>query len=221
MATTPPFTGPSPAGVWQLRIRALTPLQDCAAAEIRVERGDTPDGFRGHGRQSCLIHPAFRRHDDERWRLEEDDPVCPIKRLGTISDIAMSERAVVVTGYRAADGRLSDFSAARSKLMRHNAASPRQPSLAAVAEDSAARPSVLAAGNLSGSLRALRGTSAAAPLMLRAAILAALDGRRVTPAEHKARLTRAAVPGAAAAACRLGAGRHPARFGPTPGRRSP
>ena len=176
-----------PDGHWRL---GFSPLAGSAppALTIRVERGDTPDGFPRRGRQARLTHPAYRRHDDLGHRVETDSPDCPIKRLDTLSTAARSQGTIAVASHRVSDGAPSWFSSASSAKMLPRggggAGLPGQPRLSAASERSPARPHVLVSGTLSGSVVASTGTSLSAPTVMRRLVLAALSDSSRPPIDQ-------------------------------------
>jgi len=212
--------GEADHGAWELQFKGGAALADTDQLEIWVERGDTPSGIPTRGRQAYLEHPNFQWRDDEGRPIMVDDPKCPIKRFGTISSILNAEAPLGVAGYRFLDQRMSDFSSASSPDVPAAGGAPLQPTLAAVAEYSASRPGVLAAGTYSGTVRGARGTSSAAPLMVREAVKIFHAAQAKAPGSavnFKAELTAQVLPNPPDV-YRAGAGLHPANYDPTPGR---
>jgi hypothetical protein len=166
--------GHAPAGNWKLSFTNATELSPGGSLAMWVERGDTPAGFRAYGRQSYFSHPAYERRDATTGDFPDvDTPGSPIRRFGTLAASATSAASTVVAAFRDSNHEMSEISAASSNLFpTRQGGHPVQPSLATAAEASAVRRNMLTTGTFTGSTRAMRGTSFAAPLAMRHAIAA-------------------------------------------------
>ncbi|MGY4430610.1 hypothetical protein ACVWWO_003087 [Bradyrhizobium sp. F1.13.1] len=155
----------APSGSWGISIknRSRRPLD----AHFYVQRDDTPFGYPHRGRQSRLDHPrAYARETQTGdYRLHAAD--CPIVYHDTLSSIATSPAAgpdhvVVVGAAEATDGYPpADYTSSGPTKLRAG------PDCAAIADQGDAHWGVIAAGTFSGSTAIMRGTSVAAPQVVR------------------------------------------------------
>lgn len=154
-----PSTELAPHGVWTLTLhnRGRKPV---AGVHAYLARNDLNLGAALRARPS---HFEDRDYDPQRHLREapDDDPSnpCAILRRGTLSGIATGRRTQVVAGYRWRDDKHAPYSSAGPGRGKP----PRRPTVAYVSDESTSLPGVRAAGNLSGSVVRLVGTSAAAP----------------------------------------------------------
>lgn len=149
---------PAPAGRWRLTIanKSQSPL----TARLYIQRDDTPMGYRQRGRQSHFDHAeAFDRIPGE-GSYRGLSRRCPITSEDTLSAIATGAGSIVV-GAADASGLATDYTASGPALLRNG------PDCSAVADHGPAHWGVLAAGTYSGSVVAMRGTSVAAPQLVR------------------------------------------------------
>ena len=144
----------APFGTWTVRLKNI--VRKPADVNAWIQRDDSVNGFPRRGRQSYFDDPAYQRFDAMGRRSQEDQPESYVKRAGTLSGLATGEHTVVMAGYRASDGALTDYSG------RATAAEDRLDA-AAVSDDSPVRRGILAAGSRSGSRVSLDGTSVATP----------------------------------------------------------
>lgn len=167
----------TPSGAWQVEVQTvdIEPLRVIA----RVQRDDTPPGYRTLGRQSWLDHPQGWDWDEDLRgylapRPAMDAPGCPVTREGSSVAYAGAEdpRILFVGAGRPATGapdRLvpTTYSA---EGVRHLArpGESRGPSLVARGDAGVMQGGIAAAGVVSGSVRRLSGTSVAAPQVTRA-----------------------------------------------------
>ena len=148
----------APAGIWRVIVGSDAALRDVHAW---IKRADTQAGRRAKGRQSYFDDPRYERFD-AAGRPRELDPVNArsyVRRAGTLSGIATGHSTRVVGGERATDKLPVRYSSIGPDLNGKRG----QPDKMASAERSAVLRGVLAAGNASGSVVAMNGTSAAAP----------------------------------------------------------
>ena len=145
----------------------------------RVQRDDTPAGYRTLGRQSWLDHPLGWDWDAEARgylapRGATDAPGCPVTREGTgVAYAGTDDPAILFVG--AARPVIGQPGAARpaaysSEGVGHLARPGESlgPTLVALGDDGAALPGRRAAGVVSGSVTRMSGTSMAAPQVARA-----------------------------------------------------
>ena len=168
---------PAPSGGWRLVLR--TTLAEPVRVTARVQRDDTPAGYRTLGRQSWLDHPLGWDWDAEARgylapRGAADAPGCPVTREGTCVAYAGAEdQAILFVG--AARPVIGQPGAARpaaysSEGVGHLARPGESlgPTLVALGDDGAALPGRRAAGVVSGSVARMSGSSMAAPQVARA-----------------------------------------------------
>lgn len=166
---------PAPAGRW--RIALTNGSSDDVTARLYIQRDNTPIGHPLRGRQSHFDHPEAydRRPLDGSYRNLNGN--CPITTADTLSAIATGAGALVVG---AADvSRLpTDYTASGPARSRQG------PDCAAITDLSPTHWGVLAAGTYSGSIVTMRGTSVAAPQLVRrvADYLGAVNSGAVAPA---------------------------------------
>jgi hypothetical protein len=166
-----------PSGAWRIEVR--TTEAEPVRLTARVQRDDTPQGYRALGRQSWLDHPQGWDWDpDLRGYLAPrpmtDAPGCPVTREGSCvayagandPSILFVAAARPVTGE---PGRLrpSSYSSEGVGTRARPGESPG-PTLAALGDDGGMLAGRRATGVLSGSVARLSGTSVAAPKVARA-----------------------------------------------------
>lgn len=189
----------SPPGCWKLGVTRDDEAP--AKVSIRVQRDDTPAGYRTLGRQSWLDHPLAWDWDDETrdWTrplssaLASDES--PVTREGTaVAFAGATDEAVVFVGsVRRETGDPDRFRpalySASGVVAPQLSGESVGPTLAALGEDGAILTGRRASGVLSGSVARLSGTSAAAPCVTRAlALLIERTTGRTTPTDELAAL---------------------------------
>lgn len=154
----------APAGVWELDLAWHDASRESPAVDIWIERGDTPSGFTPRGRQAYFDHPDYPLFRED-GRLPENDArnPSPIKREGTISAIATGKRTTVVSANRVSDGGVALYSSIGPMGDRVG------PHLSAPGDFDWVNTGMLFAGNYSGSVVPIRGTSISAPQVARRA----------------------------------------------------
>ena len=177
-------------GFWRLKLTNTS----ASAIQIsaRVQRDDTPAGYRNAGRQSWLNHPEASAWDGETKDYSAPATGCPIARQGTevaysgILGSAVTFVAAARPDPAVEDGtRPSPYSAA-------SADAAHDPDVMALADEGAALTGIRASGIVTGSTARLSGTSVAAPKMLRQILNGMLQGRPINaPAELRAVLPTA------------------------------
>lgn len=160
-------------GGW--RIRVQTTEAEPVRITARVQRDDTPPGYRTLGRQSWLDHPLAWDWDEEQRgyvapRRAEDAPGCPVTREGTCVAYAGAEdpRILFVGAVRPAGTGVRPVawsSEGVRYLMRPGESAG--PTLVALGEDGSILPGRRAAGVVSGAVTRMSGTSMAAPQVAR------------------------------------------------------
>lgn len=196
-----PTAGPgatAPSGAWRVVLR--TTEAEPVRVTARVQRDDTPRGYRTLGRQSWLDHPQGWDWDAEQRgyvapRPASDAPGCPVTREGSCVAYAGAEdsRILFVGAVRPETGvpgavRAVPYS---SEGVRHLArpGESRGPALVAYGDDGTALPGRRAAGVLSGTSARMSGTSMAAPAVARALLryfLTVPADQQSTAAERRA-----------------------------------
>lgn len=168
---------PAPSGAWRLEVR--TTLAEPVRVTARVQRDDTPPGYRMLGRQSWLDHPQGWDWDAEARaylapRRAADAPGCPITREGSCVAYAGAEDPAIlfVGAARPVIGSPGEVRPAiySSEGVAHLARPGESlgPSLVALGDDGTALPGLRASGVVSGSVARMSGTSMAAPQVARA-----------------------------------------------------
>lgn len=128
-----------------------------------IRRSDTQAGRRPKGRQSYFDDCNYLRFDSNGRPVPFDGPNPPsiVRRQCTLSGIATGNNTIVIGGYRRSELRPALYSSQGphgSAKRPSNAPDWLEPS-----DDSIACRGMLAAGNRSGSVSTMNGTSAAAP----------------------------------------------------------
>jgi hypothetical protein len=166
-----------PPGAW--RITVCTTEVEPVRLTARVQRDDTPEGYRPLGRQSWLDHPQGWDWDAGLRgylspRAAADAPGCPVTREGSCVAYARADDPAIlfVASGRPVTGRPTALRpASYSSQGVSNPARPDEspgPTLAARGDDGVMLAGRRAAGVLSGSVARLSGTSVAAPGVTRA-----------------------------------------------------
>lgn len=172
----------APSGAW--RVVARNRGAETTEVSLRVERDDTPHGYRLRGRQSWLDHPNAWTWEAETggWTGPGGLLGGPVTRAGTGTDLAGLRHGglyLVAGGERlAGDGRLVPTRISSEGGPGQAAC----PTLLARSDDGRVRPGRRAAGVLTGSTARMGGTSVAAPAVARALARLALDGGLVEAA---------------------------------------
>jgi hypothetical protein len=144
---------------------------------LKVQRDDTPAGYRRLGRQSWLDHPTGWVWESLTMALSMPGPNSPITRKGTeVATAGVAHPSLYFIGaarpdpFTAGGYRPSPFSA------QGDLPPPASPVLSARVDGGSALPGVRAAGVLTGSTARLSGTSMAAPTVVRRLLEYALSG---------------------------------------------
>jgi hypothetical protein len=188
----------NPPGGWRVTLRTLK--VEPVRVTARVQRDDTPPGYRSLGRQSWLDHPLGWDWDEELRsylapRRAEDAPGCPVTREGSAVAYAGAEDPAIlfVGAARPAPGQPGAAAPApySAEGVRHLARPGESagPTLVALGDDGVFRAGQRAAGVLSGSVVRMSGTSMAAPQVARALLrhwLATPADQQTPEAERRA-----------------------------------
>jgi subtilisin family serine protease len=165
----------APSGRWKLSIANAS--ERPILAHVYIQRDDTPFGYPRRGRQSYLDHEKAYGRDPETGDYREYEPGCPLIYQDTLSAIATSPCAVVVGAAEATDGAPpADYTSSGPTI------SGRIPDRSAFGDDGDALRGIFAAGTFSGSVVALRGTSVAAPQIVREVAGLGADPSKPPPA---------------------------------------
>jgi hypothetical protein len=166
-----------PPGAWAVTVR--TTEAEPVRLTARVQRDDTPPGYRTLGRQSWLDHPLGWDWDDTARaylspRSAEDAPGCPVTREGScIAYAGADDPAILFVGSgrpEAGDPDRLRPAAYSSEGVLHMArpGESRGPTLVARGDDGVMLAGRRASGVVSGSVARMSGTSMAAPEVARA-----------------------------------------------------
>jgi hypothetical protein len=161
---TAPRTAPS--GTWQVEVKNTGRM---IRIDAWVQRGDTPPGYRLHGRQSRFDDPLYERFNPMGALEEADMGPSYIRRHKAINALATGHEAIVIGGFRRSDYAASRYSGAGPIIYPPGIVGPWRdgPDATAVSDDSVALRGLLAAGTRTGSICAMDGTSVAAPQVTR------------------------------------------------------
>jgi hypothetical protein len=197
----------APPGAWRLTLR--TTEAEPVRVTARVQRDDTPPGYRTLGRQSWLDHPLGWDWDAEARgylapRAASDAPGCPVTREGSAVAFARAEDAAMlfVAAARPVPGEPgravpSPYSAEGARHLARPGESDG-PTLAAWGDDGGFLAGRAASGVASGSRVRMSGTSMAAPQVARALLrhYLATPATAQTPEAERVALTGSASWGA-------------------------
>ena len=167
----------APPGGWRIALR--TTEAEPVRVTARVQRDDTPHGYRTLGRQSWLDHPQGWDWDSDLRgylapRSAADAPGCPVTREGSsVAYAGADDPAILFVGAaRPVTGEPGHLrpSAYSSEGVRYLARPGESlgPTLAARGDDGVMLAGRRASGVLTGSVARLSGTSMAAPEVARA-----------------------------------------------------
>jgi hypothetical protein len=160
----------APAGRWQIEVSKVDLAAD-QVVQVWVSREETLPGFPPFGRQAHFDAACYQMFDAIGAPLAVDPrgSDCPVRRAGMLSEFATGASPVVIAGFTASNGRLSDYSAAGPITPARGQPHPNRtgPDAAAASDDSPALAGLLGAGNRRGSFVRLNGTSVAAPSVAR------------------------------------------------------
>ncbi len=183
-----------PPGAWAVTVR--TTEAEPVRLTARVQRDDTPPGYRTLGRQSWLDHPLGWDWDDTARaylspRPAEDAPGCPVTREGScVAYAGADDLSILFVGSGrpvAGDPDRLRPAGYSSEGVRHLArpGESRGPTLVARGDDGVMLAGRLASGVVTGSVARMSGTSMAAPQAARALLHYFLS----TPAFDQSALT--------------------------------
>ena len=164
-------------GFW--RVKLTNTSASAIRMSARVQRDDTPAGYRNAGRQSWLNHPEASTWDAETKDYSAPAPGCPIARQG--SEVAYSgivNPAVTFVAAARPDPAVEDGTRP-SLYSAASADAAHDPDLMALADDGAALTGIRAGGIVTGSTARLSGTSVAAPKLLRQILNGMLQGQPI------------------------------------------
>ncbi|MEL6203769.1 MAG: hypothetical protein AAFR47_00450 [Pseudomonadota bacterium] len=161
----------APSGRWHVELKAT--LEAGERLRAWVQRDEAPAGYSRPGRASWLEHPAYRLYCEKGKINEEDQPDCPVKRLGSMSGIATGNEntTTVTSGWL---GLQLDQTDDKEDEEEFNSTRPtpyvsagddgiRNAGISCQTDRTFALPGVIAAGTRSGSRIAMGGSSVAAP----------------------------------------------------------
>ncbi len=176
----------APAGVWTIELANADPAALDQIVSVQVQRGDTPIGYRQHGRQSYLFDADGYALDGTTRNWEEPQPGAIVTRQSTHSAIAsaattVSHIAILTVGasYQSKRTNQTDLKETRYTGLGSTGAVlkvPVAPDFCADGDDSHMMTGVLASGTLTGTTRRLSGTSVSAPQVARWRLVALSPG---------------------------------------------
>jgi hypothetical protein len=161
----------APAGIWRINVSFVEKPQ--CDVELRIERGEGPDDYKGLYRQARFVDADYERFDATGHK-HQMDPLprkSVIRREGTLNGMVhgspmptAAQKAAIhlAGGYRLSDGAPAEYTGAGPDGSP-NAGYRPGPDAAAPSGATAAWPLMTTTGNASGSASVLNGTSAAAP----------------------------------------------------------
>lgn len=163
------------SGPWTVTVRntGSTP----AWLSLRVQRDDTPGGFRRNGRQSWLDHPEGWHWDDLIRAYTKPGPAGPVTRTGTeVSYAGLQHPSVFFVG--AARPDLYVDGTVRPSIYTAEGAMPPpdSPTLSGMGDQGSALTGQRAIGVLTGATARLSGTSVATPYITRQLLDYAMTG---------------------------------------------
>ncbi|MGL5012576.1 MAG: hypothetical protein ACRC6I_22130 [Paracoccaceae bacterium] len=169
------------SGNWKVTLRndGTAPV----TVKLRVQRDDTPGGYRRNGRQSWLDHPDAAGFELATRAYTLPAPSGPITRKGSeVSYAGFQHPSVYFVGAARPDPMAKDEITFKEKrrpaLYASEGALPKpdSPTLSALGDEGSALRGLRAAGNLSGSTARMSGSSMAAPEITRRLLKLAMDG---------------------------------------------
>ena len=169
----------APAGGWEITLESPEDSDD-QLVSLQIQRGDTPVGYRIHGRQSYFDHVAAHEYCAEERAYSNTDN-SPIERQASHSALASAADqriskvgSVYARSYNVSGGwEPSWYSAAGSD--NPDLSNVIRPEFSATGDESSITPGVLASGTLSNTSFRLSGTSVSAPQVCRYWLLHYLD----------------------------------------------
>lgn len=170
----------SQSGCW--RVTATNGGTDPLMISAKVQRDDTPEGYRRRGRQSWIDCDYDLWWDRETGDYTAPDTASPVQRTGTQASYAGTPDPRV---YLVAAGRPDQGNSGTLRPSPYSGeADPDEkayPSVIALADEGAALTGRRGAGIRSGSVARFSGTSVSAPVATRAFALRALGGLVTVP----------------------------------------
>jgi subtilisin family serine protease len=168
----------APHGVWKIHIQ--NSLEAPVKFDAYIERDNPAMGDSGPRRQSFFVHPLYQRdnaHGCGAKLIDSDSGnTSPIKRLGTLNNIATAEHVRAVGGYVKRSRSVASYSAAGPG----RAGTHQNVNYVAPSDESRTTQGILGCGVRSGTHFRMGGTSVAAPQMARA-IANAMAGHNARP----------------------------------------
>ncbi|MGL4319541.1 MAG: S8 family serine peptidase [Paracoccaceae bacterium] len=153
------------------------------SVRLKVQRDDTPGGYRRTGRQSWLDHPDAYAYEDATRAYTLPSPAGPITRRGTeVSYAGFDHQSVYFVGAARPDPMAPDPATFKEKLRPAIYAAqgalpkPATATLSALGDEGSVLRGLRAAGNLTGSTARLSGSSMAAPQITRRLLELAMAG---------------------------------------------
>jgi Subtilase family len=166
----------APSGPWRLTLRNTgTKAREITA---KVQRDDTPGGYRPLGRQSWLDHPTGWAWEAETRAVTMPGPGSPITRKGTeVGYSGVNNASVYFAGAARPDLLVQGGQRPSSFTSEGGLPGREGPTLSARSDDGSALRGVRAAGVRTGSTARLSGTSMATPMISRRLLEYAMTGQ--------------------------------------------
>jgi len=158
----------APSGRWKITLKNV--VEASITARWYVQRDDTPFGYPRRGRQSYLDADDAYERDCKTGDYRRYANGCLLTYEDTLSAIATAPYAATVVGAAESTDEFyeetddcppADYASSGPTISRE------EPDCSAIADDGDAHWGVLAAGTLSGSTVPMRGSSVAAPQIVR------------------------------------------------------
>jgi Subtilase family len=158
--------GNVPHGIWKIRLHSTN--DQSISFHAYIERDNPAMGDKGPRRQSYFVHPSYPRdgaNGCQSARIESDlGNVSPIKRLGTLNNIATAAQVKAVGGYIGKSRYVASYSAAGPGRGGSNP----NVDFIAPSEESNSSHGIIGCGVRSGTYFKMGGTSVASPQIARA-----------------------------------------------------
>ncbi|MFM2390494.1 MAG: hypothetical protein RLZZ437_2049 [Pseudomonadota bacterium] len=164
------------SGVW--RVRLQNNGSTAANVTCKVQRDDTPGGYRRTGRQSWLDHPTAWDWEAETRAYSLPGPTCPVTRQGTeVSYAGFHHPSAYFVGAARPDLKVSGAVRPSSYTAEGASPPPDSPTLSGMGDQGSVLSGQREAGVLSGSTSRLSGTSVATPQVSRKLLEYAMAGQ--------------------------------------------
>ena len=163
------------SGIWRLTLRNMGAVP--ATVRLKVQRDDTPGGYRRNGRQSWLDHPNGWGWESETRGYTQPAVSGPITRRGTeVSYGGFHHPSAYFTGAARPDLLMPGTLRPSSYTAEGALPPPNSPTLSGIGDQGSALTGLRAAGILTGATARMSGTSVANPQITRRLLEYAMTG---------------------------------------------